>query len=57
MKTTKTCKQCGQEKLTSEFYKHPATKDRLRAICIVCYKERNKGYYETRKTMEFSPTN
>lgn len=34
--STKVCKDCGEEKHTTEFSYHPETKDNLRGNCKVC---------------------
>lgn len=52
MSITKTCTKCGIEKETSNFNKHPNTKDRLNSWCKECsrinsmeYMKRNSGKY------------
>jgi hypothetical protein len=40
----KICKNCNNEKSTSEFYSHKRTKDKLRSECIECASELHKIY-------------
>ena len=35
----KTCSTCKENKLTSEFYDHPANKDGLQYMCKICHKK------------------
>jgi len=43
--STKVCTKCGAEKPLSEFSKHKARRDGVRATCKDCSKEYNRKYY------------
>jgi len=38
----KTCSRCGESKPTSEYYKHPQTRDRLAPHCKACDNKRSR---------------
>lgn len=44
--TTKKCTICKQEKVLSNFNKHPSKKDGLQSACKECNKERSALYYK-----------
>lgn len=44
----KRCTRCGESKPTSEFYKHPQTRDRLAPHCKACDNKRSRKATGTR---------
>ena len=46
---TKRCKDCGEIKPFSDFYKHPSTKDGKGIYCKVCHNKRGQKYYVENK--------
>ena len=62
-KTVKTCKKCGVERSTSEFYKHKETADKLWHSCKSCTKKYNAARYKKnrdkilRQTAEWAANN
>jgi hypothetical protein len=47
----KTCKKCGHNKKTTEFYSAPANRDGLCGSCKACMRQSCKDNYEQRKTL------
>ena len=39
--TSKTCRDCGETKPLTEFYKHSSTKDRKQPYCKLCHNKRS----------------
>ena len=50
----KKCNKCQKLKNTSDFYKHPANKDRLFHICKDCLKSYVKNYKKSDKYKKYS---
>lgn len=50
--TTKVCRRCGKNKLTSQFAKHARSKDGLQQWCKQCVNERKKEIRRARKVAE-----
>lgn len=49
MEITKKCTSCGQELPTSDFRKHPESKDKRKYECRACDDKRQAEYYLTYK--------
>ena len=52
---TKTCVYCKEDKILSEFQKHPGYKDKLDIRCSSCIKERLKIVKELKKNAPEKP--
>jgi hypothetical protein len=49
MEQTKTCRDCGEDKPLSQYYKHKLLKDGHYTHCKICANTYNKQYYEKHK--------
>jgi hypothetical protein len=45
----KTCKKCGEQKETTEYYNQKRYKDKLDPMCKDCRKKTNKEYHDANK--------
>ena len=55
-KHTKKCTRCGEVKSTTEFSRHPSSKDRLQSYCKACFIELRRRGIEASSTEEYKIT-
>lgn len=49
---TKVCPNCGENKLTKEFYSHPATFDKLATYCKPCHYKLSRERVQRKKSQK-----